>query len=876
MGTGPHFRVVVAQSKDLLQQSRDRLRLQHETGSPGIQVCAHLTKLLDEVVVNIFSAALVDSAELGHHDLADHVTLVAHGGYGRRDVAPYSDLDLLLLHRPEVERQVAPLARRLVADFSDLGLKLGFNPRTPQNALTTARSDATVLTSLMESQYLVGNEKLFDSFKSKFRRMAHRTAIPAIEKARREERSKYGDTNYLLRPNVKRSAGGLRDIQLLRWVGYVCFGESDPHQLLMIGKLSRSDYTALRDAYEFLLRIRNDLHFHAGKAADVLDRAEQIRLAERYAYEGSAGVLPVEEFMREYFEQTAEVRHIVTNFVSHNRPRWDLPEVLKPLVSHRVGTDYMVGPRHINATRRGREKLKGNLNQVLQLMDLANLYGKDIGPATWNVIRESMSTQERIELSREAAGRFLSLMSQSARLGDLLHRLHELRVLEKIVPGMPHARSLLQFNEYHKFTVDEHCIQSVQKATEFYFRDDVLGDVYRNLQDKHVLHLALLIHDLGKGFDEDHSEVGRRLAIEAAERLELSLSESDVLQFLVHKHLIMPHLAMWRDTTDDGTVINFAVEVGSLHVLQMLYVLSCADLAAVGPDVLNDWKLRLITDLYSRASACLAGESATALSERRTEELRKQVRLRVKPKTDEESQWWDRQLTALPATSLQNDRLDELIAQLRQLQLLDPTEVLAAGCYRPELSAVEYTIGAHESLAPGIFHRLTGALSSRGMEILSAEIHTLADGLVLDRFYVLDGDFEGPPPPDRIDDVCHTLKACLQINAEKPPAFRRVWGAGIDAELPIQPTRIRFDNSTSPTCTILDVFTHDYRGLLYTLTRTIFDLGLSVSVAKIGTHVDQVVDVFYVTDAAGNKITDNTRLTEIEGQLREAIDGLSA
>ena len=874
----PHFRPVVAEAKDLLADSRERLREQHEGGSPGVQVCAHLTKLLDDVVLRVFHAALAEMGVDAGDPLLDQVSLVALGGYGRRDVAPYSDLDLMLLHRPEVEARITPLAGRLVADFSDLRLKLGFNPRTPAQALSMARGDPTELTTLTESHRLVGGEKLFDSFMTRFRRMAHRnarTSVAAIIRARRDERSKYGDTNYLLRPNVKRSAGGLRDIQLLRWIGFVCFGESDPHQLYLKGKLSKADYTTLRECYEFLLRIRNDLHFHAGKPADMLDRAEQVRLAERYAYEGSAGVLPVEEFMREYIEQTAEVRHIVSNFVSRHQPRHELPNVLKPLVSHRVGSEYLVGPRQIRATKKGLAKLKGNLSQVLELMDLANLYSRDIAPDVWNTIRESMQSQQRIELTREAAQRFVSLMSEPARLGDLLHRLHELRVLEKIVPGVSHARCLMQFNDYHKYTVDEHCIQAVQKATEFLARRDLLGSVYRNVEDKLVLHLALLIHDLGKGFDEDHSEVGKRLAAEAAARLELSKQDSETVQFLVHKHLLMPHLAMWRDTDDEATVIDFAVEVGSLYRLQLLYVLSCADLAAVGPDVLNDWKLRLISRLYLRASEKLAGESATDPSSQQAEQRRKEVLLRAKPKNDAEAKWWDRQLATLPLDSLSQTEVDEWIGHLRRLHELDPAEAVATASYRAEISGVEYIVGAHESLAEGIFHRLTGAFSSRGMQIMRAEIHSLADGLILDRFQITDADYEGEPPPDRMAEVCQALTDCLKADAEKPPTFRRVWGATTDAELPEQPTRVRIDNSSSAGCTILDVFTRDYQGLLYTLTRTIYELGLSVSVAKIGTHLDQVVDVFYVTDADGNKVTDPDRLAEIERILLEAIDGLS-
>ena len=580
MPAGPQFRTSLLAAKSQLAEGREKLREQHDHDSPGIQVCARLTDLLDGIVMSLFDAALAD---LELDDIREHLALVPNGGYGRRDVAPYSDLDLMILHKRSA-RGVSELAKRLMKDLYDTGLVLGHSVRTPGQAVGLARGDVSICTALMESRFLAGNQDLYKRFAASFAKMTSRrfrSLHPAIVAARREERAQYGETIYLLKPNIKRSRGGLRDIQLLRWIGFARFGSSDPDHLQQMGALSKDDRRRLRSATEFLLRVRNEMHFNAGKAQDMLDRPEQVRMAGRFGFQGTDGMLPVEQFMREYFRHTSQVRYLASRFVQSVRPAPPMTGVLGPIMGHRVEGDYRVGWKHITATRQGLTKLKGDLDEVLRLADLANLYGIRIAPSTWEAVCRAAPGYSN-EVSPEVARRFLSLLAQPARLGELLRRLHELGVLEKIVPAFAHARCLLQFNEYHKYTVDEHCIRAVECATEFAADRGPLGEAYRGIKQKRILHLALLLHDAGKGHAEDHADVGRRIAEETAARLELPARESDTLKFLVHKHLMMSHLAFRRDTSDDEVVVRFAVDVGSPEVLQMLYVLTCADLAAVG------------------------------------------------------------------------------------------------------------------------------------------------------------------------------------------------------------------------------------------------------------------------------------------------------
>ena len=881
MSATVQVRPQVLAAKKRLAEARALLRQQHDQGSPGIQVCARLTDMLDTIVLDVYEAAIRDLAAEGGRDWLSEIALVPHGGYGRRDVAPYSDVDLMLLHAPSVGSCVRELAKRLVIDLSDAGLDLGFSVRTPGQACSLGRSDPVIFTSLVEARYLVGSNKLFAQFDSRFRRtIRQRVArlIDTVRESRREERLQYGKTVFLLEPNVKRSPGGLRDLQLLRWIGFARFGEADANNLRRMQRLSSHDQSHLRSATDFLLRLRNDLHFHAGRSYDVLDKSEQIRLAEKYGYDGKEGVLlPVEQFMQEYFRHTSEVRSVVSHFANHARPRSWLTSIVAPLFSHRSESDYRVGPIHIRATRKGQERLRGDLAEVLRLLDLANLYDKWIDADTWNTIRTAMEDMQRVEITPATVQRFLSILSQPSRLGDTLRKLHQLRVLEKIIPGMNHARCLLQFNEYHKYTVDEHCIRSVECATEFLRDSGPLGDAYRSIKRKRTLHLALLLHDLGKGFSDDHSDVGAQLACTTAKSLQLGQRESEKLVLLVHRHLAMSHLAFQRDTSDESLVVQFAVEVGTPDALKMLFVLTCADLAAVGPGTLNDWKVEVLTDLYLRTMKHLAGDAPSIGLDQWL--ARKREAVRASKQGRDSTDWLDRQIESLPISYLRWTSTEQIMEELTRLEKLPNDTVEVWARYLPDHKAIQYTVAAFDQLTPGIFHKLTGALTSRGLQILAADIYTLSGGLVLDRFYVQDPDYPGEPPECRLEEIRSQLVNAL-MQPDATPSFRQTWHTNTTytsqtQNLAILPTRVNIDNSTSDHYTIVDVFAHDRMGLLYTITRTLFELGLSVAVAKIETFSDQVVDVFYVTDEGNAKVHDEARILRIKSCLLRAIENMS-
>ncbi len=865
----------IAAAKQRLADALEDLKQRHVSGCAGKALCAALSDRRDAVVLDLFEAALADLAGEGAEKLRSQVALVAHGGYGRRDVAPYSDVDLMILHAPGVAEQVAPLAERLVRDVFDSGLVFGHSVRTPPQACRLAAEDPSICTSLIESRLLSGDTALFEQFTARFRRQIgqrSRTLTLAIDRARREERARYGETVFLLEPNVKRSGGGLRDLQLLRWIGCSRYGTNVPSELQEQGILSEPDLLAVDAAEEFLLRLRNELHFHAGRAVDVLGREEQLRVAEVFGYRPAAGMLPVEEFMRHYFRLTGGLSHVVSRFVAKALTRRRVSELVNAAFGHRVEGGVRVGPAGLMATREGLKPLRGSLTEIMRLVALANLYDKPIAPPTWDVVRREAARLPD-ELPSEACHRFLALLAHPARLGPLLRDLHETAVLERFLPEFAHARGLMQFNRYHKYTVDEHSLRAVEFATDLNADTGSLGRAYRQIEQKDLLHLALLIHDLGKGHDEDHSEVGLRIAEAAAQRLGLSRRRRETLEFLVHRHLLMNHLAFRRDTADPQLALQFAVEVGSPELLRMLYVLTAADLGAVGPGVWDAWKDQIITDLYRRAMQHLTMDGADGPAQS-SDQCRRAIRDALGRQQDDP--WFVRQLDALPTGYLESTGPQQIVADLRLLRGVEVGRVVAEGRYLAETETVQFTVGTHEQITPGVFHKLTGALTAAGLQIRSAEINTMADSLVLDRFCVFDPDFTGPPPAERLEEVEAALTRALTSAEEGPPSFRRTWQAGRNgnASEPAAKTRVKIDNSTSKQHTILDVFAVDRPGLAYAVARGLFELDLSVWRAKIGTYLDQVVDVFYVTDRRGGKIDDEPRLERTRGRLREVIESL--
>ena len=856
-----------------LSEQRVGIRQLHDRKLSGPQVSAKLATLIDGVVKRLFEGTLEELAADSAEKLRGSIAIVGLGSYARRQCAPYSDVDLMILHNIRSNEEIVEQLRPLTQGVFDVGLQLGHSVRTNTEAVQLAREDAIICTSMIDARFLLGNQRLFESFRANFQRMMQRNSKSLCRSffdARTTERDQYGETVYLLEPHVKRSRGALRDLNLLGWTSFAEHGLSDPDRLHLMGALSKFDYRRLLSARDFLLRLRNEMHFHADRAHDLFDRAEQLRVAQWHGHTHSGGLLPVEHFMRDYFRHTNHLWQMVRRRDAKLQVVSRVKRVLDPMLGKTIDGDYRVGLQYVSATSSGIEKLKRDMGQLLRFVKLSVSQEKHIDPVIWSALL--LAAPDFPEAAPDDVRQeFYELLADSKSVGEVLRVLHELGYLEKIVPAMRHARYLLQFNQYHKYTVDEHCLRAVRKAAAFADRKDALGTAYRDIEDKRILHLALLLHDLGKGFEEDHSEVGRRIAEETAALLSLdSQSTSDVVQ-LVHKHLVMSHLTFRRDTSDERVIRRFAREVGSVDRLRMFFVLSCADLAAVGPHVLNDWKMEVLADVCQR-SINLLKEDGRGTAESKLEEYRQDL-LGSLTTEEQADLWFERQIETLPASYLAGTRIEDAAEMLRRFHALHDSAADVWANYQADTNTIEFIAGVDQGAGRGIFSNMAGALSSHGIQILSADTDVLSDGLLLLRYVVSDRVSSQGPAGERLDEVCRSLVA--SVDSELPPKFRSVWGQEqeeVSKQLSALPNEVRIDNTLSDDYTIVEVFTFDRTGLLYELARKLHDLQLVIGHAKIGTYLDQVVDVFYVTSSERKKITDQQFLSTLREKLLTVID----
>lgn len=860
--------------KETLAHERRQVEALHRAGALGGQVSSALTDLYDRVVGRCYREA-VERLPVSERPYAlRELALVAVGGYGRGDVSPYSDVDLLFLHVHRPRSSVLELVSALVRDLWDAGLKLSQSVRSPSDAIAFARKDFPLRTSLMEARLVVGSAALFAELQRRCHRLHASSSLEwfidaCLQERAQEHRDTVASVN-LLEPNVKKSPGGLRDVHLVRWIALPRYGTRDPEMLRVGGVLTAEDAQILSAGAEFLYRIRHELHFHARGPQDVLTREEQVRIARWLGFGDQGPLLGVERFMQQYYRHTTALHDLAMRFADGARRRSPARRAWERLLTRRVEGHFLLGRETIAFDPQAGPEVLRRADLLLGLFDLARRHRVSVSHETLERVR---SAAPAADLTPEARRRFLEIMAEPEGLGGLVRNLHRVGLLGRFIPAFEHARCLMQFNQYHKYTVDEHSIRALEAAVARARDPGPIGQAYRDTRRKEVLHLAVLLHDIGKGREEDHSEVGRRIAEDLARDLGLDEHDRAQLVFLVHKHLLMAHTAFRRDVADVQTIVQFVRAVGTLETLRMLYVLTAADTEAVAPGSFTGWKESLLTELYLRASEELSGTAPVGDEGRRAEAVRSALRARLASRESPEA--LERRLAAMPDAYLRRTDPETLEAHLRVHAELEASRgVRVESIYLKETGLTQYTVFTRESLAPGIFSKITGVLAAERFQIIDAQIVTWSDGFVVDVFRGVDTDFPGEPPPyrrreisDRIEQVLlgrQTVEALFA--ARRVPAPPNPWRASSG------PTRVEVDNASSDRYTIVEVFADDRLGLLYTIARTLFEMGLSISSAKISTRLDQVVDVFYVTDGQGVKVTDGERLEAVRRRLLEVIE----
>ena len=881
-----------AEPASALAGRRQALRQRLLDGGSGAEVMAALTEFVDGLIIGKYKHAMRQAGEVAQVAGAQHCCLVALGGYGFRELAPYSDIDVMFLFREEAGEAAPALFREVLHYLWDLGFQVGHSMRTIDDCIDLAGKDLTIRTAMMSARFMTGSPHLFQEFNRRYaREVVGRGRGRFIEQKieeRRREYEKFGQTVYLLEPNVKKSKGGIRDFHLLRWAGMARYQAATLQDLADRGFLSRQDLLSLTEARDFVWRVRAFLHLEAGRAEEILSFDEQVRLASLYGFEDQPHLLGVEQFMQQYYRHTIGLHETLLRFLDRCLAVSAKRRSPGALPAAKMDGYFVVTGRQLTVPSELRARVLERPDLLLQLFEMARSRRLKIDTDLLDEIHSHMDSMSSETFRMPEVSRvFLKILAGPDAVAATLEAMHRVHLLEKVIPVFATLRGLMQFNQDHKYTVDEHTLRAVAKAEALALESGIIGTVYQEIRRKDLLHLAILLHDLGKGRKEDHCEVGKVIAEETAARLGCDPHETRTLVFLVHRHLLMSHTAFRRDPYDEKVLAPFAKAVGTPEILRKLLALTVADIAAVGPGVMTKWKQSLLIELFLRTLPVVSGEQAQADDSDRLTQLAADVAREFTGTAEAGLDWIESQLGQFPLRYLYATPPKRIAVHLGAIKRLQAGDALVEDRFNEELGICEYTVITHDNLTPGIVFKIAGVMAAQGLQIVDAQITTREDGVVVNYFQASDPDFEGAPPAERGASIAEAIVRVLKGEETVERVMSRNTRLSYLSKLPAgrHATEVKVDNETCDRSTIVDVFADDTQGLLYAITRSIFQLGLSVQAARISTRIDddikqslrtigrhQVADVFYVTDLQGAKIEDYSRLEAIRETIKGDID----
>ncbi len=869
--------------KQALEAGRAEVRRRFDEGSDGPAAAAALSWLTDQMLTALFDHTAERVFPEPNPTAADRLAVVAVGGYGRGELAPFSDVDLLFLTPYKTTPRGEQIVEYMLYVLWDLGLTVGQATRSIDETIARAKRDATIRTALLEARYVYGDQPLYLELRQRFAKEVVSGGGRAFIEAKLGERDarhrRMGDSRYVVEPNLKDGKGGLRDLHTLFWIAKYLYQVEDVGDLVARGVLTESEFRMFRRAHRYLWSVRCRLHYLAGRAEERLTFDRQVAVAAASRYAGRAGKPGVERFMKHYYLIAKTVGDLTRIFCAaieaeHARrplfqaPRWGL--LRRDIDGFRL-EHGRVGVADDDAFAR-------NPLDMLRLFHVAQARELDVHPRALMLITRNLSAIDaRLRADPEANRLFVEMLTSDKEPETTLRRLNEAGVLGRFVPAFGRVVAQTQHDMYHVYTVDEHTIFAIgvlsriengELAAELPLATEIVHEVL----SRKVLYIALFLHDIAKGRGGDHSVLGARVARRLAPRLGCTAEETETIAWLVEHHLLCSATAFNRDISDPRTIENFVAVVRSPQRLRLLLVLTVADIRAVGPNVWNGWKGQLLRGLYYRAEAAMTGGDTLADQAERLETAKAAVReaLRDWPPDDVE-RFIDR---AYPAYLLSfNAEVHARHAALIRAADAGAAPLTVETRVDGFRAVTEVTVYAPDH--PGLFAGIAGAMTACGAAIVEARIFSTRDGMVLDTFRIQGIDGRAFDRRDRLARLSATIEMTLAKDfkpqfalAEREHASR----ASRMAVFKVQP-RVLIDNRASASHTVIELNARDRAGLLFDVTRALADLRLAIGSARVNTYGESAIDVFYVKDMFGMKVTDDHRLARIRESLLAAARG---
>ncbi|MGQ0662640.1 MAG: [protein-PII] uridylyltransferase [Pseudomonadota bacterium] len=887
-GLGPGEKARLAELlKAALAAGRAEIRRRFEDGeADGGQAVRATSFLIDQLVRVIHDWADRRIHPVANPTAAERLVIAAVGGYGRAELCPSSDIDLLFLRPYKTTARGEQLVESVLYTLWDLGLKVGHATRSLDESIHLAGADLTIRTAVLESRYVWGDDQLYARFRKRFFAeivKGTQGEYVAAKLAERNERHKrMGDSRYVLEPNVKEGKGALRDLHTLFWIAKYVHRMARIDDLVAKGVLSAEESATFAKAQEFLWRVRCHLHYLAGRLEDRLTFDVQGEIAARLGYTDHRGTRGVERFMKHYFLIAKDVGDLTRIFCA----ALEIATEKKPLfggLSKLMRKAKLIGGFALENGRLTAAQPSAFADDpvnFLKVFRIAQEHDCDIHPEALRLIRRNLRLVDaRLRANHDANRLFIDILTDRRDPETALRRLNEAGVFGRFIPDFGRVVAQMQHDMYHVYTVDEHTVFAIgilSRIERGELREDhpLASEIIGKIQSRRALYLAVLLHDVAKGRGGDHSLIGAEIALKLGPRLGLSEEETETVAWLVRHHLAMSNAAFKRDIHDPQTIRDFAALVQSPERLRLLLCLTVADIRAVGPHVFNNWKAALLRELYARAEEAMSGNVPEEAAKLRVEAAKAALRAELADWSAADlAQHFTRGYPAYwlsldPSTQARHARL------VRQAEADGAPVALASRIDRAR-AITEITVYTADH--PGLFSRIAGAMALAGANILAAQIFTMANGMALDTFAIQrapTGTGEAGAAfdkPERLARLATLIEQSLSRRLDLKAALARRPAFLARTRVFTVPPRVLIDNQASALHTLIEVNGRDRPGLLYDITSALTELGLSITTAKIATYGERVVDVFYVKDVFGHKIDHDYKLARIRERLLAAL-----
>ncbi len=878
---------ILAKTKEMLAAGQAEVQRRFEDeGASGHDTAKANSYLIDLILRTHYDFTVTHVYPSHNPTAGEHLGVVAVGGYGRAEMAPFSDVDLLFLLPYKQTPWGEQVVEYLLYMLWDLGLKVGHATRSIDECVRLSKADVTIRTAILEARYLCGDETLFADLRTRYQKDVVEGTEPEfteLKLAERDERHKrFGESRYLVEPNIKEGKGGLRDLHTLFWITKYFYQFEKVAELVDMKVLTAQELRRFSKAQEFLWRVRCHLHYLTGRPEERLTFDVQVEIGRRMNYTDRSANQGVERFMKHYYliaKEVGDLTRIICASLEeeHKRPTrfrlLGLPKLprLAGLRRQEVGGFVIEGGR-IDLKDAG--MFEDDPIAILRLFRVAQERRVDIHPGALTAVTRNLKRiNAEVRKDPHANRLFLEILTSKEDPETSLRRLNEAGVFGRFVRDFGRVVAQMQHDMYHVYTVDEHTIRAVGMLAQIeagLLEDEhpLSHQIIHKVLSREVLYVAVMLHDIAKGRGGDHAELGAKVAQKLCPRLGLSAEDTETVAWLVLHHLDMSRVAFKRDVQDPKTILDFAETVQDLERLRLLLILTVADIRAVGPGRWNGWKGQLLRELYHRTEEALSGGMSGEGAKQRVEAAKFALRESL---TDWPEAEIERHLTRgydsywLGAEPAVHVRDAELMRRANQ-----SGEALTIDTFVDQFQSItEVTIFAADH--PGLFSRIAGAIAVAGLNVVHAKIFTTTDGMALDTFWVQEPDGSAVSDPARLKKLKSSITEILagRISVLKaladqagPPSRTRVFKIA---------QRVQIDNKASNVYTVVEVSGRDRRGLLHDITRALAELGLSVASARIATYGTRASDVFYVKDVFGLKITNEAKLKSIEQSLREVL-----